>query len=158
MDCVLLIIPQQPPTPTLTCDEPNVLLGCLHLPDHVVLQVAEVAVQPVGHPVVVVLVHGLRHQVLGELLEAGPGQVPRRFGRLKYSARVQGVHVGVLLGELELVPVRGHEPLERVPDEKEDEGVCLGARNIRGSGVEVLRRLVQPASGNLEVERPFFID
>ena len=108
MDCVLLIIPQQPPTPTLTCDEPNVLLGCLHLPDHVVLQVAEVAVQPVGHPVVVVLVHGLRHQVLGELLEAGPGQVPRRFGRLKYSARVQGVHVGVLLGELELVPVRGH--------------------------------------------------
>ena len=35
-------------------DELDVLPECLHLPDHIVLELAEVTVEPVGHPVVIV--------------------------------------------------------------------------------------------------------
>ena len=109
----------------LTIDEFEVVFDGLHCANDVVLEVAEVAVEPVGDPVVVVVRGPPRHQVLGKLAESRPssgGQPTFRLVRfLQYFIGVSGVHISVFFGQLEFVPVGRDEALERVTNKSEDE-------------------------------------
>merc|ERR1719305_2068128 len=95
--------------------EVHVLLQRLHLSNHIVLHLTDVAVEPVGDPVVVVLAHLLPQQVVDKLGEGGTSVPP-------HPRRVMAVNVSILLGKLKLVPVGRDQPLKWVPHNCEYEG------------------------------------